>query len=320
MPVELHYRDLGYGITEIDCMIYRRGLAAAYLLVDGGEAAFIDCGTHHSVPILLTALNAVRVAPEQVRYVIPTHVHLDHAGGAGGLMQRLPGAQLVVHPRGQRHMVDPGKLRASAVSVYGETEFQRLFGNLIPVPQDRTMAVEDEFELKLGSRLLKFIHSPGHARHHFCILDSAGQGMFTGDTFGLAYPELDGSDGPFIMPTSTPVHFDPETWLLTLDRLFEFEPERMYLTHFGPVDDIERLADQLRYDLQHYMRIGRQRAIASDRLEQLREQLMQYTLERMAARGSRCPASRARELLETDIELNARGLDMWVERQISPPD
>ncbi|MBN1378832.1 MAG: MBL fold metallo-hydrolase [Gammaproteobacteria bacterium] len=314
MLAELHYRDIGSGITEIDCMIHRRGMAASYLLLDEGEAAFIDCGTYHSVPILLAALKALKVAPEQVRYVIPTHVHLDHAGGAGGLIERLPTAQLIVHPRGLRHMIDPGKLHASAVSVYGDIEFQRLFGDLRPVPANRAIAAVDEFELPLGSRKLKFIHSPGHAKHHFCIFDSASHGMFTGDSFGLAYPELDGSDGPFIMPTSTPVQFDPKTWLQTLDHLLAFEPERMYLTHFGYVDDIERLADQLRFDLNQYMQIGTQRTKASDRVDQLREQLMQYTLERLAARGSRCTASRARELLEMDIDLNAQGLDMWLEK------
>jgi glyoxylase-like metal-dependent hydrolase (beta-lactamase superfamily II) len=295
-------------------MISRPGLAASYLLLDGGEAAFIDCGTYHSVPILLNALKAINVAPEQVRYVIPTHVHLDHAGGAGGLLERLPVAKLVVHPRGLRHMIDPGKLHASAISVYGESEFQRMFGDLVPVPAERAFAVEDEFELTLGSRSLKFIYSPGHAKHHFCILDSASHGMFTGDSFGLVYPELDGSEGPFILPTSTPIQFDPDTWLMTLERMLSFAPDRMYLTHFGPVDDIERLADQLRYDLYRYMQIGRERALATDRLDQLREQLMQYTLERLAARSSRCPASRARELLAMDIDLNARGLDMWLER------
>jgi glyoxylase-like metal-dependent hydrolase (beta-lactamase superfamily II) len=296
-------------------MVHRPGLAAAYLLLDDSEAAFIDCGTYHSVPVFLAVLKAMHIAPDQVRYVIPTHVHLDHAGGAGGLIEQLPAAELVVHPRGLRHMIDPGNLHASAVSVYGEAEFQRLFGTLVPVPAARAFVAEDEFELKLGTRSLKFIHSPGHAKHHFCIFDSASRGMFTGDSFGLVYPELDGSEGPFILPTSTPIQFDPDTWLLTLDRMQSYEPVTMYLTHFGPVTDIERLADQLRYDLNSYMQIGRQRTAASDRLDQLREQLMQYTLERMAARGSCCPASRARKLLAMDIDLNARGLDMWLDRK-----
>lgn len=312
---ELHCRDIGFGIAEIDCMVYRRGLAASYLLIDAGEAAFIDCGTNNSVPILMAALKAMNVVPEQVRYVIPTHVHLDHAGGAGGLMERLPNARLLVHPRGLRHMIDPGKLHASAISVYGGEEFQRLFGKLVPVAPTRAVAVEDGFELKLGNRLLRFIHSPGHARHHFCIFDFSSNGMFCGDTFGLAYPQLDCPDGPFILPTTTPVHFDPSSWLDTLDRLLKEEPDRMYLTHFGPVEDVERLADDLRYDLQQYMTIARQKAVASDRLDQLRESLMQYTLERLAAKRSLCPASRARELLEVDMDLNAQGVDIWLEQQ-----
>ena len=106
MRPELHLRDLGHGITEIDCMFHRPRFAAAYLLQDCGVAAFIDCGTLHSVALLLDALKAVGLSREQVRYVIPTHVHLDHAGGAGGLMENLPNAQLIVHPRGLRHLTD----------------------------------------------------------------------------------------------------------------------------------------------------------------------------------------------------------------------
>ncbi len=314
MQTELHCRDLGYGIAEIDCMVYRPQFAASYLIQDAGEAAFIDCGTYHSVTILLEALKAVGLTREQVRYVIPTHVHLDHAGGAGELIDNLPNAQLIVHPRGLRHMIDPGKLHVSAVSVYGETEFQRLFGQLIPVPSSRAIAADNGFELNLGSRTLRFLHTPGHAKHHFCIFDSASNSLFAGDTFGLAYPELDSAEGAFILPTSTPIQFDPPAWLKTLDRLTELEPDRIYLTHFGPVEDVDRLADDLRHDLKQYMEIGKQRISASDRIEQIREQLMQYTLQRLAAQGSCCPASRAQELLQVDIDLNAQGLEIWLEK------
>ncbi len=315
MRPELHIRDLGDGIAEIDCMFCRPRFAAVYLIHAGGEAAFIDCGTSHSVVLLLEALKTIGLSREQVRYVIPTHVHLDHAAGAGGLIENLPNAQLIVHPRGLRHMIDPGKLLASAVSVYGEEKFQRLFGNLIAVPATRALAVEDGFEIRLGDRVLRFLHTPGHAKHHICIYDSVSHGVFAGDTFGLAYPELDSSDGAFILPTSTPIQFDPRTWLKTLDRLTKLEPERMYMTHFGPVDEVDHLADNLRHDLIQYMEIGRQRVAASDRLDQIRERLMQYTLERLAQQGSRCPASRAQELLAMDIDLNAQGLEMWLDKR-----
>ncbi|MEJ2114726.1 MAG: MBL fold metallo-hydrolase, partial [Gammaproteobacteria bacterium] len=172
------------GITCIDTMYVCAGHAACYLLEVNGRTAFIDTGTGHSVPYLLETLRLKNLSIEDVDYVIPTHVHLDHAGGAGILMSKLPNAKLVIHPRGAAHMINPKKLIAGATAVYGEEKFYEMFGNILPINEDRVLIAEDCCEIDLNGRTLKFIDTPGHARHHFCVYDKSSSSFFTGDTFG----------------------------------------------------------------------------------------------------------------------------------------
>src|SRR5690606_20245617 len=140
---------------------------------------------------VMEALQARGLAAEDVAYVCVTHVHLDHAGGAGALMHRLPCARLVVHPRGARHMADPSRLVASARAVYGEVEFARIYGDIRAVDAARIVEAPDGLVLELNSRPLRFLDTPGHARHHYCIFDEVSRSFFTGDTFGLSYREFD---------------------------------------------------------------------------------------------------------------------------------
>lgn len=176
--------DLGNGITLIDTAFQRPQMAACYLMEQDNEVAIIETGTKDTVPLIFDVLTQKKIAASQVKYVIVTHVHLDHAGGAGRLMDALPHATLIVHPKGQRHMVDPSKLQAGATAVYGEEEFNKTYGDLIAIAENRTHATKDGEILKLGGRALTFIDTPGHARHHFCVYDELSKGIFTGDTFG----------------------------------------------------------------------------------------------------------------------------------------
>src|SRR5512134_1452227 len=238
--------DLGHGITAIDTGFQRPFFDASHLIVERGRAAFVDVGTAFSVPALIAALDARGVPRDAVEYVILTHVHLDHAGGAGQLMQALPAARLVVHPRGARHMIDPARLWAGASEVYGEEAMRLSYGALVPVPVERVVEAPDGFTLELGGRPLVFLDTPGHARHHACIWDEASRSMFTGDTFGLAYRELSGGRGAFVLPTTTPVQFEPEALKASIDRLLSHGPRAMVLTHYSRVTDVERLAADLR--------------------------------------------------------------------------
>ena len=313
------YRILDDGIVCIDTEQHRPRMAACYLIGSDGHYAFVESGTSLSVPGLLDTLDELGIARDAVDYVMPTHVHLDHAGGAGALLRELPRARLVIHPRGARHMVDPSQLIAGATAVYGPGAMRATYGEIVPVPEARVVvadvAPDRDFELMLGGRRLQFIDAPGHARHHCAIWDEASRGWFTGDVFGLSYREFDDAEGNYLIPTTSPVQFDPEAWNATLDRLLEKSPAHVYLTHYGRVDTVQALARGLREGLAAYQRIARAHAPAPDRHARLYADLMDYHLEQLRRRDNPLPEARARELLDIDVEVNAQGLEVWLDRQ-----
>lgn len=307
---------LPHNISCIDTdYLQRPGLAAAYLIESGGEAAFIDTGTTHALPLLLEALNQQGLSPSQVKYVIPTHVHLDHAGGSGALLQALPEAQLVCHPAGARHLIDPDKLIAGATAVYGESEFRKMFGELTPVPAERVVEAPDGFSVKLGERELLCLDTPGHARHHLCVFDLESQGIFSGDTFGLSYRELDTEQGHFIIPTSTPVQFDPQAWHETLNSLMSLNPHWFYLTHYGRLGEPTRLAAELHQGIDDFAGIAIAAQGADERIAQIRERLTGWLTQRLEAHGCTLSRQRIEGILGMDLDLNAQGLDVWLSRQ-----
>ncbi len=298
------------GIRVIDAGYFREGLAAVHLLVDQGEAAFVDTAVSHSVPRFLAELDAAGLPRSAVRWVLITHVHLDHAGGAGQLMRELPNAELVVHPRGAPHMIDPGKLVAGTIATYGEAEYARLYGEIPPVDAARVRTVADGETLPLGGRTLEFIHTPGHAMHHYCIVDDDHKQIFSGDTFGISYRDFDTAQGAFIFPATTPTHFDPDQAHASIDRLVAYHPREIYLTHFSRVTEIERLAADLHRDLDEFVRIAERH----DDVDAIREDLGAYLRARLDAHGCELAPDLVDELLELDVRLNAQGLIAWRER------
>ncbi|MCV2370172.1 MBL fold metallo-hydrolase [Roseateles oligotrophus] len=310
--------SLGQGIYAIDTGFQRPRFDAAYLMVENGRAAFIDTGTNHAVPRLLAALDALGLAPSAVDWVIPTHVHLDHAGGAGLLMQSLPQAKLLVHPRGLRHMIDPSALYQGALAVYGQEEMQRSYGELQPVPAERAQASVDEQTIELAGRPLLLIDTPGHARHHHCIWDARSRGWFTGDTFGLSYREFDTSAGEWLLPTSTPVQFDPQSLRASVERLMSFDPQAMYLTHFGRIgfnkQDLPRLAALLLAQVDEMVALGLKLRDAAERHRQLMDGLRAIYLRSLQEHGCQLPEQQLTALLSMDIELNAQGLAVWLDK------
>jgi glyoxylase-like metal-dependent hydrolase (beta-lactamase superfamily II) len=298
----------------IDTGFTRPRFDAAYLLVDDGHAAFIDTGTNFAVPRLLAALDALGLAREAVDYVIPTHVHLDHAGGVGRLMRELPRARALVHPRGLRHMVDPSALYQGALAVYGAAAMAREYGELLGVDPARAEATHEGMTLRLGARTLRFADTPGHARHHHCIWDEATQGWFTGDTFGLSYREFDTARGAWLLPSATPVQFEPEPLRASVARLLQAKPRSMYLTHYGRVGEVERLAEGFLHLLQQMVEFGRSLRSADDRHARLREALRLLYLQSLRAHGCTLDDATCAALLEVDIELNAQGMAVWLDR------
>src|ERR1700761_4677571 len=188
---------MNHGIHTIDTGFVRPRFDAAYLLVENGRAAFIDCGTNYAVPRMLEALAQAGLSTAEVDWLILTHVHLDHAGGAGKLMAHLPNARLVVHPRGARHMIDPSQLWAGASAVYGEDVMETTYGRLQPIPAERVIEAPDGHVVLLAGRPLLCLDTPGHARHHLSVYDERANACFTEDTFGLSYREFDTVNGPF---------------------------------------------------------------------------------------------------------------------------
>ena len=303
-----------HGIHTIDTAFQRDHFDAAYLVVEAGRGAFIDCGTNHSVANLLAAAATAGLTPADIDWVMVTHVHLDHAGGAGALMAQLPNAKLVVHPRGAPHMIDPSRLVAGATAVYGEAEMQRSYGTILPVPESRVVLAADGDVFDLQGRPLLCIDTPGHARHHYCVWDARSRSWFTGDTFGLSYRELDTANGAFILPTSSPVQFEPEALKASIARLLSYGPESMYLTHYGRVTDVGRLAMELYAQIDAMTAM----AIAADdhpqRHARLVDALGDYYLQRARLHGCTLEAAKVREVIGLDIELNAQGLASWLDR------
>ena len=308
--------DLGHNVFAIDTGFHRPRFDAAYLVLsDEGRAAFIDTGTNHALPRHLAALDALGVPRDAVEFVIPTHVHLDHAGGAGALMQALPAATMWVHPQGKRHMVDPSALYQGALAIYGAEAMQRDYGSVVPVPAERVRITHDAMDLLLGSRRLHFIDTPGHARHHHCLWDQRSRGWFTGDTFGVSYREFDlAGRGAWIAPAATPVQFDPAALRVSVQRLLASAPACLYLTHYGRVEDAPRLGRLLLSVLDQMVELGRRCANAPQRHERLQQELTALYATCLADHGLTATPERL-DLLALDIELNAQGLAVWLDRE-----
>jgi len=301
-------------IHTIDTGFQRADFDAAYLVVENGRAAFIDCGTSLAVPAMLQALANAGLEPQTVDWLLLTHVHLDHAGGAGTLMQHLPNARAVLHPRGAPHMIDPARLIAGATAVYGEEEIARSYGRIEPIPAERVVVAEDGQRIDLAGRALVLMHTPGHAQHHYCVWDARSRSWFTGDTFGLSYRELDSAQGAFIIPTSSPVQFDPEPLKDSIRRMLACQPVAMYLTHYGRVDAVEARAADLFEQIDAMVAIGRQCDGRPDRHRHLLAALRALYLERALAHGCALDQDAVAAVLAMDIELNAQGLACWLDR------
>ncbi len=309
-------KDFGDGIHALDADYHRSHHTAIHLIVEQGHAAIVETGANNALPRIEASLARLDVAPEAVDYVIVTHVHLDHAGGAGQALRRFPNARLVVHPRGARHMIDPAKLVAGATAVYGEAAMRATYGEVIPVPAERVIEAGDDFVLDFHGRPLRFLDTPGHARHHFCLWDERSRAFFTGDTFGISYREFDVDGRAFIYPTTSPVQFDPEAARTTLDRLLAFAPRQMFLAHFSRVGDPARAGAELHRWLDVMVAEALALKDAGEaRHARLKARLAELYLDALAAHGCTLSRETAQELIAIDLELNAQGLGVWLDEQ-----
>lgn len=243
-----------YCIDTFDLGLANR--TSSYLLKDE-KIVLIETSASPSVPHILNALNELHISPSDIDYLILTHIHLDHAGGAGVLMKSCPNAKVFVHPKGVRHLVDPSRLIASAKSVYGE-KFDGIFGDILPISEEKIHAVGHEESLEIGASTLTFYHTKGHANHHISIHDSLTNGLFVGDTTGVYYPDMAEEDFDIILPSTSPNQFDPDLMEESIQLYERIQPAIIYFGHYGTYTNPETAYSEVRRLLPIFVEAGRQ--------------------------------------------------------------
>jgi glyoxylase-like metal-dependent hydrolase (beta-lactamase superfamily II) len=244
------------------------GVIASYVLRGEGEAALIETGPGSTVPVLLDALAQVGVKVEEIHHLLVTHVHLDHAGGAGLLLQHFPNAVLYAHEVGAPHLIDPSRLVSSATRIYGSL-MGRLWGEILPVPSDRLIRLTDRQRLRVAGRTLDVLFTPGHAKHHAAFRDLGTGAIYAGDAAGS---RLKGCT--YVRPLTPPPDLDLEDWDRSLDLIASFNPPALYLTHFGRHEGVPEHLAELRSHLRQWeslvlaaMRAGQDRSAIATMLQ-----------------------------------------------------
>ncbi len=279
---------------------------ACYLRVAGDEAAFVEAHTAHALPRLLAALEAQQLRPEQVRWVVVTHAHLDHAAGASALLGACPKATLVAHPRAAKNLIDPDKLVQGATAVYGAARFAELYGTLSPIPKARVLTLDDGATFALGDATFTVLHTYGHAFHHFAVDDPALDTVYTGDTFGLVYPALQ-TRGRFALPSTSPTGFHAAEANKSLDRILALGRRFVCLTHFDGHEDAPSIAAQVRRFVDRAGAWVDEASRGDETVAALQARFMIAWRDAILSEAPRFGEEELR-LLALDIELNAQGL------------
>jgi glyoxylase-like metal-dependent hydrolase (beta-lactamase superfamily II) len=231
--------DLGHDVYQIDTFMAGYSRITAGYLIRGERPCLVETGTAPSAPVVRDALASLGVGPADLATVVVTHIHLDHAGGTGDIAAMFPGAEVVVHERGARHLADPSRLMASARGVWGD-ELDQLFGTLAPTPAERIRAVDRAGTIDVGGgRRLDSHYAPGHARHHVALIDSASGDLYVGDAAGIYIP-----DTGDLRPATPPPDFDLATALQSLRTFAALRPTRLLFSHYGPVDEVTETLDR----------------------------------------------------------------------------
>jgi len=311
------YMNFDSQIHTIDCEYIESGVASAYLIQEGDRLCFVENNTNYAVPRLLAKIEDLGFSPDQVDYCIITHVHLDHAGGSGLLLQACTNAKLLAHPKAARHAIDPSRLIESSKQVYGEEMFHKLYGEILPVPEERVRIMGDGEILQWGSRSFQFLYTKGHANHHFCIYESKSKVIFTGDAFGIAYPQIGGKNQVFIFPTTTPTDYNAEEAFLALDKIVNTGAEFACLTHFGAVSNLPELKKDLVFGYKEMQKIAESALAFEDSTDiqaYCESQIRKFINELASTKGITLSEEQS-NFLENDIRLNASGLAYWVSKE-----
>jgi len=296
--------------TVIDCDGAGPGLTCAYLRVAGDECAFIETFTSRARDRMLGALAAAGKRVEDVRWIVVTHAHLDHAAGASALLQACPRATLLAHPRAARHLIDPSKLVKSATAVYGAERFAEVYGTIDPIPAERVRALDDGATFPLGDATLQVHFTAGHANHHFVVHDPALDTVYTGDSFGLVYPALQ-RGGRFVIASTSPTNFDAVEARKSIDRILALGTTTACLTHFGEASGLAEIASQLRAWIDRAEAWVDEAARGDETVDAMTERLTRAwraaVVETVASLGLRFDDAQYR-VLDGDMAINAQGL------------
>ncbi|NNC23302.1 MBL fold metallo-hydrolase [Salinisphaera sp. USBA-960] len=299
------------GVYRFDTGYIRPRHTACFIIAAQDRVAIVDCGVAATIQPLLAALDSLAITTERVDAVIATHAHLDHAGGVGQLMMALPSARLYAHPSAARHLIDPTKLEKGVRAVYGDAFFDREYGRLEPVAADRVVETPDNAEVPIGERVLDIFHTPGHARHHQSIFDRRTATLLAGDAFGVGYPELDSPAGRFFVPETPPNQFDPDAMHASIDRIIGLAPQRVAPTHFGNVDEVATIGQQLHTFVDQYIDCCRH----AQSMDDLEEAIMALYVRALTDRGRADDVPRMRTCYGLDVQLVAQGLWDWRSKQ-----
>ncbi|WP_027965028.1 MBL fold metallo-hydrolase [Halalkalibacillus halophilus] len=310
--------DLGNDISLVDLYDLKMPQRTGSYIIDADELTIVETSASPSIPYLLQGLEELNIDPKDVKHLIVTHIHLDHAGGAGLFMEHCPNATVYVHPRGKRHLADPSKLIKGAKVVYGD-KFDELFDPIVPIAEERLVEKADGEQLNIGKgRTLTFHDSPGHAKHHFSIHDSKSNGFFTGDTIGVLYPHVKEYVGDFVLPSTSPNQFDPVAMLSSLEKIEEIRPDQIFFGHFGQSSNPFSVYDQIRNWLPIFLSTTEKVLKEFDEDEQAAEaistQLMTQVKNYLVENGVP-PESDVFDLLMLDLDVCAMGLVDYFKKQ-----
>ena len=305
--------SLGNNIYCVDSKYIRSNFASIHFIIENNKVAIIDTGTNYSSIQVLESLKNLSLEPYSVEWIILTHIHLDHAGGAGKLMKLFPNAVLGVHARGKRHMVNPEKLWNSVISVYGKSLAEKQYGKLEPVDENRIQCIGEGSEINFQGRIFEIWDAPGHAKHHVFIKDSISKAIFTGDTFGVSYREFDNEKGSFVFISSTPTQFDPQAFKNSIYRIMKDNPPFVFLTHYSKLSSVKASGNELLKQIDEYVDITESSKYQGKQIDKkIEEKLTDLLLKKLNLHGFTNSKSKALELINTDISLNASGLANWI--------
>ena len=293
----------------IDCDVTPQ-TTAAYLRIAGDECAFIEAHTAHALPRLLGALAEHGKKPEDVRYLIVTHAHLDHASGASAVLNACPNAMLVAHPRAAKNLIDPSNLVAGAEHVYGKEKVRELYGRIDPIPSERVKILADNEEIELGGAKLRALHTAGHAWHHFAVDDPATSTVFTGDTFGVIYPRVQRA-GLFMFPTTSPTGFHAAEAHKSIDRILALGRDAICPTHFGECRDVAGAAKQLHHWIDISDTLVNEGAASGAPMEEVEATIATKLRAAFATEAPKVGLALTEAdwaVLKSDIDVNAQGL------------